>query len=276
MSLFSLPRAGAVLCALSVSCVAIAVDPAFEEPAWFLHTDGSSFIEPNGTNYPWTRASSPSSTYAQWDIFTNPAGRNTPDIGQYIGGTLPPNSPAWDVVELSGTGIVTGSGNIYSFAAPPTFRVDVPSFDYGSAYATTVLVQIRVQGTELDANSVVIGNILPTESVELARVSLGGQGFMVDWLFRFELQGNAAGYEVGFGAVEAHMSLDNVAIDTFAFEDAVCYADCDSSGALNVFDYICFGSAYASGQPYADCDTNGVFNVFDYICFGNAYAAGCP
>ncbi|MCA9277760.1 MAG: hypothetical protein H6815_03130 [Phycisphaeraceae bacterium] len=55
-----------------------------------------------------------------------------------------------------------------------------------------------------------------------------------------------------------------------------CYADCDGSGTLNVFDYICFGNAYSTNDPYADCDGNGVLNVFDYICFGNAYAVGCP
>ncbi|MCA9278827.1 MAG: hypothetical protein H6815_11600 [Phycisphaeraceae bacterium] len=55
-----------------------------------------------------------------------------------------------------------------------------------------------------------------------------------------------------------------------------CYADCDGSGTLNVFDYICFGNAYASNDPYADCDNSGGLNVFDYICFGNEYAAGCP
>ncbi|MCA9278276.1 MAG: exo-alpha-sialidase [Phycisphaeraceae bacterium] len=55
-----------------------------------------------------------------------------------------------------------------------------------------------------------------------------------------------------------------------------CYADCDSNGFLNIFDYICFGNAYATNDPYADCDGNGSLNVFDYICFGNAYAAGCP
>ncbi|MCA9279255.1 MAG: VCBS repeat-containing protein [Phycisphaeraceae bacterium] len=55
-----------------------------------------------------------------------------------------------------------------------------------------------------------------------------------------------------------------------------CYADCDSNGVLNVFDYICFGNAYSAGDPYADCDGSGALNIFDYICFGNAYSAGCP
>ncbi|MCA9279585.1 MAG: hypothetical protein H6815_00855 [Phycisphaeraceae bacterium] len=59
-----------------------------------------------------------------------------------------------------------------------------------------------------------------------------------------------------------------------------CYADCDANSTLNIFDYICFGNAYAgspTSQLYsADCDGSGSLNIFDYICFGNAYAAGCP
>ncbi|MCA9278609.1 MAG: hypothetical protein R3B58_03430 [Phycisphaerales bacterium] len=61
----------------------------------------------------------------------------------------------------------------------------------------------------------------------------------------------------------------------FTIESA-CYPDCDNTGTLNIFDYICFGNAYTSGEQYADCNGDGQFNVFDYICFGNAYAAGCP
>ncbi|MCA9277691.1 MAG: hypothetical protein H6815_02780 [Phycisphaeraceae bacterium] len=58
--------------------------------------------------------------------------------------------------------------------------------------------------------------------------------------------------------------------------EAPCFADCDGNGTLNIFDYICFGNAYASGLMWADCDGNGALNIFDYICFGNEYAAGCP
>ncbi|MCA9279872.1 MAG: hypothetical protein H6815_05430 [Phycisphaeraceae bacterium] len=57
---------------------------------------------------------------------------------------------------------------------------------------------------------------------------------------------------------------------------SACYADCDKSGSLNIFDYICFGNAYSANDPYADCDGSGSLNVFDYICFGNEYASGCP
>lgn len=54
-----------------------------------------------------------------------------------------------------------------------------------------------------------------------------------------------------------------------------CYADCDSNGTLNIFDYICFGNAYSASDEYANCDNNCDFNIFDYICFGAAYADAC-
>ncbi|MCA9279875.1 MAG: hypothetical protein H6815_05445 [Phycisphaeraceae bacterium] len=55
-----------------------------------------------------------------------------------------------------------------------------------------------------------------------------------------------------------------------------CYADCDGSGSLNIFDYICFGNEYSAQTSYGDCDGNSMWNIFDYICFGNEYSAGCP
>ncbi|MCA9279516.1 MAG: hypothetical protein H6815_01200 [Phycisphaeraceae bacterium] len=71
--------------------------------------------------------------------------------------------------------------------------------------------------------------------------------------------------------------LSNFFVDDVAVTEGVaCYADCDGSGALNIFDYICFGNEYAANTAYADCDGSGSLNIFDYICFGNEYAAGCP
>ena len=55
-----------------------------------------------------------------------------------------------------------------------------------------------------------------------------------------------------------------------------CYADCDSSGSLDFFDFLCFQNAFAAGDPYADCDTSGSLDFFDFLCFQNAFAAGCP
>lgn len=63
--------------------------------------------------------------------------------------------------------------------------------------------------------------------------------------------------------------------DNVSLELTLCYPDCDMDGELSIFDYICYGNAYALEYQYADCDGNGVFTVFDYICFGTAYATGC-
>ena len=73
----------------------------------------------------------------------------------------------------------------------------------------------------------------------------------------------------------------NPAGDTHAWiaflgSDTACYADCDESGSLDFFDFLCFQNAFASGDPYADCDESGSLDFFDFLCFQNAFAAGCP
>src|SRR5690606_32747712 len=58
--------------------------------------------------------------------------------------------------------------------------------------------------------------------------------------------------------------------------DSPCYADCDGSGELDVFDFLCFQNLFAAGDPQADCDQSGELDIFDFLCFQNAFAAGCP
>ncbi len=57
---------------------------------------------------------------------------------------------------------------------------------------------------------------------------------------------------------------------------AGCYADCDMSGALDFFDFLCFQNEFQNGTAYADCDGSGGLDFFDFLCFQNAFAAGCP
>jgi photosystem II stability/assembly factor-like uncharacterized protein len=60
-----------------------------------------------------------------------------------------------------------------------------------------------------------------------------------------------------------------------------CYANCDGSTSvpvLNVNDFICFQTRFASGDTYANCDGSTsipVLTVNDFICFQSAFAAGC-
>ncbi|MFG0283777.1 MAG: GC-type dockerin domain-anchored protein, partial [Phycisphaerales bacterium JB039] len=34
-------------------------------------------------------------------------------------------------------------------------------------------------------------------------------------------------------------------------------------------------NAFALGDPYADCDGTGVLDFFDFLCFQNEFARGC-
>jgi hypothetical protein len=60
-----------------------------------------------------------------------------------------------------------------------------------------------------------------------------------------------------------------------------CYGNCDGSTTapvLNVADFVCFMSRFASGHPAANCDgsTNSpVLNVNDFVCFQRRFVEGC-
>lgn len=71
-------------------------------------------------------------------------------------------------------------------------------------------------------------------------------------------------------------TIDDVAIYDVAIIDVPCYADCDRSGGLDFFDFLCFQNDFAAAAPEADCDESGGHDFFDFLCFQNAFAAGCP
>jgi probable HAF family extracellular repeat protein len=60
-----------------------------------------------------------------------------------------------------------------------------------------------------------------------------------------------------------------------------CYPNCDLSGVppvLNVNDFLCFLSRFATGDSYANCDQSTsppILNVNEFVCFTGAFAAGC-
>jgi hypothetical protein len=56
---------------------------------------------------------------------------------------------------------------------------------------------------------------------------------------------------------------------------AACVADCDTSGSLDIEDFICFQTYFATGALAADCDADGVLLIDDFICFQTAFVLGC-
>ncbi|HYF13805.1 MAG TPA: hypothetical protein VD971_01890 [Phycisphaerales bacterium] len=176
-----------------------------------------AFVTPDGSNVPWTRGATPNSAFAQWEVFTSVAGPNAPDVGSFAGGAFGPGAPSWNAFDRGTGAFVTGSGNIYSQGGILMPQVDVPNFGLGAGFGTILLLQVRTQGTEIDPASVNVNGIAPTLATELFRQPLGGPGgAIVEMLYRFDLAGNASAYTVQFRAETTSMSLDRVAIDTYA------------------------------------------------------------
>ena len=72
---------------------------------------------------------------------------------------------------------------------------------------------------------------------------------------------------------------DRGAVWVLFLDGASCYADCDQSGVLDIFDFLCFQNSFVNGEPYAcDCDITPapVCDIFDFLCFQTAFVAGCP
>ncbi len=55
-----------------------------------------------------------------------------------------------------------------------------------------------------------------------------------------------------------------------------CYPDCNVDGTLNLADFGCFQTKFATGDPYADCNGDAVLNLADFGCFQSKFAVGCP
>ncbi|MFG0283489.1 MAG: hypothetical protein ACF8R7_03625 [Phycisphaerales bacterium JB039] len=55
-----------------------------------------------------------------------------------------------------------------------------------------------------------------------------------------------------------------------------CMADCDGSGTIDLFDFLCFQNLFSAGDLCADCDEDGALDLFDLLCFQMVFSSGCP
>ncbi len=71
-------------------------------------------------------------------------------------------------------------------------------------------------------------------------------------------------------------SVDAVSVRGFRCDDGTgCRADFDGNGELDIFDFLAFQNAFASGDLAADFDGDGELNIFAFLAFQNEFAAGC-
>lgn len=76
--------------------------------------------------------------------------------------------------------------------------------------------------------------------------------------------------------IRRNSNVKNIQLNVFMMPEKSCYADCDGSGLLDLFDFLCFQNAFNLKLPQADCDGSGQLDLFDFLCFVTAFNAGCP
>jgi hypothetical protein len=69
--------------------------------------------------------------------------------------------------------------------------------------------------------------------------------------------------------------LMHIILDVTGNVGGTCYPDCNGDGTLNLADFGCFQTRFATGNMYADCNGDGVLNLADFGCFQTKFALGC-
>ncbi len=72
----------------------------------------------------------------------------------------------------------------------------------------------------------------------------------------------------GFGRIDAFAAVS-------AAIGGTCPADFDGDGALTLFDFLAFQTAFGDGDATADFDGDGSLTLFDFLAFQTAFDAGC-
>lgn len=237
----------------------------------------TAFVEPTQWNRTDVYA-----TYYEWETFTmlpgatfpnTAAGLHEPDVGSHG-----PEGQVATLEELTGTGIITSTNNIYSFSAATEFDVVVPSHGLGSDYFTTVILQTSVQGSGLDPQSIrILGPgdepVIPSASKTLfsgeVETSVGTVAIEESWI-QWNLPaefGEQSEIRLQFAASAPSMSLTNVSIDTITDVSPVIEpvpgmqvelaADFNGDGSTDLVDFNILKSNFGSGDmPHSSGDAN--------------------
>lgn len=158
-------------------------------------------------------------TYQEWDIFNTPTGTyggfapNLPDYGNENPHQSSFGPEAYDTTDTS---FITSNGNIYSFNDPLQMVVNIPQANQ-VGHITTVAVQLRTQGSDLDLNTFTIGDIRPSH-VGLLYVEDSGSAFggnIIDSWSIFYLPHNT-NFTLEFSSPQSSLSTDIIRVDTFS------------------------------------------------------------
>ncbi len=167
--------------------------------------------------------------FAGWEVFTSATAANNPDI---VG-----SDAVATFTQTSGSGFLTGSGNIYVGPSPAVGSYSV-SYD-GSSVLDTVVFQVRTLGLELDYNSISLnygsGSLSAPTRTELERAAAGGGpgAVSVSSSWTWNLSGlNATDVTITFNAAASDVSFDAAHLDVAAVPEPETWAMISGAGLL--------------------------------------------
>ncbi|MCC6660984.1 MAG: hypothetical protein IT437_08880 [Phycisphaerales bacterium] len=172
------------------------------------------------------------------------------------------------------SGFTTLTSPVLDLSASPDAKISYwrwYSNDQGGApNADTFNIDITNNGT----------NWVPVEVVGPGGVQASGQWYFHEFRAA-DFVAPSATVRVRFIASDlGDGSIVEAAVDDFKVAavqcSSACYPDCNGDGALNLSDFGCFQTKFATGNSYADCNGDGVLNLSDFGCFQTKFAVGCP
>jgi hypothetical protein len=165
---------------------------------------------------------------------------------------------------------------------PPVIAnlVQVGTTTYKQADTTLEIVDIPVTGT-IPANGTLVVEIRSEDHralTEAAVFFIGSNPFgqNAPSYIRADACGLTSIMDLADPAVGGGFPNMHIIMTVKGEPDDGCYPDCDGSGTLDFFDFLCFQNEFLAGAPYADCDGSGTLDFFDFLCFQNEFLAGCP
>lgn len=229
------------------------------------------------------------STYAEWDTFGYtpnamfPSPNIVPDVG-FSGFAEPTQSV---VNELTTYGFYTSTKNIYSFSVALEFTATLPAPVSAGSGSTYFVAQVGTTGTEVDMASMLLSfdgggqKLAPSGMIETKRVGSTGEqalgGDEVSTLFWWDsFAGQPQLFELEFKAIEASMSLANLALDSFVLAAPSIAGDFDGNGYVDAADYALWKQHFGTSNSVADGNGDGVVNLADYSVWRDNLGAGTP
>lgn len=196
--------------------------------AALMVTTGAAHAAALNFTAPGFRGVNPNAEYAGFESFTVPfGGPNFPDdaASNGIPASLTQNTTP-DFSMPPGI-LISGEGNLYSGFQ----SLDMTISDAAAGPITTVVLQIRTLGTELNYNGVGLdytdggGNpqtALPDVSRQLSRIPgppiMGFPTVNVEWKFKWNLSSTDAvtSYDINLSHFAPHLSVDRIELDTLS------------------------------------------------------------